>query len=87
MYDFKFKLGDLVRDKNTGFTGIIEGASSWLYNCNTYGVRPRELDNGKRIDREWFDEPQLELVKCEQAEQPEIKTGGPTISVPQTNRH
>ena len=87
MSDFKFDLGVPVRDKITGFEGVVVFRSQWLHNCNTYGVQPTELKDGAPQKREIFDEPQLELVSAEPAfEESKKKTGGPTADIPQTNR-
>ena len=83
--DFKFNLGDEIRDVITGFTGIITARSQWLSNCNTYNVQARTLHEGKPIDVKHFDEPQLELVK--KTVVPEKRgTGGPERPITPTNR-
>ena len=86
---FKFQLGDEVKDKLTGFTGIVECRCQWLHNCNTYGIKSRSLHKGAPIDRHFFDEPQLKLDK--EAAKPaqkksKEKPGGPCTPVPNTNR-
>lgn len=66
MYDFQFNLGDEVKDRITGFQGVIISRTQWLTNCNTYGVKTRSLDkDGKPQDSCYFDEPNLELVGSE----------------------
>lgn len=85
MNDFKINLGDEVKCKITGFTGVVFTRSQWLHGCNTYGLKSRELREGKPQDLVWFDEPALELIAGKQFE-PKRNTGGPTIAVPQTNR-
>lgn len=54
------KLGHKVRDKVTGFTGIAISRNEWLIGCTRIGVKPQGLHEGKTIELEWFDEPQLE---------------------------
>jgi len=62
--DFKFNLGDEVKDDITGFKGVIEYRMQWLTNCNAYGVLPSGLDpHGKPKERQQFDEPRLKLLK------------------------
>jgi len=61
--DFKFDLGDEVRDIVTGFSGIIVSRSQWIHNCNTYGVKSKELKDGIPMANQWFDEPALEVIK------------------------
>ncbi len=78
---FKFNLGDKVRDRITGFEGIILGRTEWMTGCRTYGVKSQALKDSSPIDAVWLDEIQLDLV-MEQAvalhshERP--ITGGPT---------
>ena len=78
---FKFKLGQVVRDRITGYTGLVYCRTQWLNNCNTYNVKSRELKDGKPMDSVSFDEPTLELVEEKQVLEPQQKTGGPTESV------
>ena len=83
--EFKFNLGDKVRDKITGFQGILVCRSQWLHNCNTYGIQPQEMKDGKPLDRHFFDEPQLEVVE-EKVVEPKRNTGGPEKFIMATNR-
>jgi len=86
MHDFKFGLGDEVRDRITGYVGVVICRTQWLNNCNTYGVRRRELDkDGKPQESEHFDEPQLAAVN-KKVLPSHRETGGPERPVPQTNR-
>ena len=81
----KFGLGSKVKDRVTGFKGIVAARTQWLNNCTTYGLRSQKLEAGKPSDLEWFDEPQLKLVKPNIfAHKPD--TGGPNRPVPQSNR-
>lgn len=57
---FKFRLGETVRDKVTGFKGIVTSAARHLSGCDTYGVVPTALKDGAPQDTRWFDEPRLE---------------------------
>jgi len=83
--NFKFNLGDKAKDIITGFEGIIVARTQWLNNCNVYRVQPQELKDGKRLDADHFDEPQLEIVK-EKVHKESRKTGGMAQSTMQTNR-
>ena len=83
--NFKFNLGDVVRDTITGFEGVIVSRTQWLYNCNTYGVKSRELKDGKPQDAVYFDEPQLELVSEKELEEDNGHGGNPP-PISQTNR-
>lgn len=60
MYDFKFELGEGVKDVISGFSGVVMGRSQFLTGCNQYSVSPTKLDkDGKRQDWEYFDENRL----------------------------
>jgi hypothetical protein len=79
------RLGDRVRDRISGFEGIVIGITDWLYQCRRPIVQPSGLDkDGAVMKTESFDEEQLEVVeagafalKVEQVVEPEAKTGGP----------
>lgn len=75
-YEAKFPLGALVKDRITGFTGIVMANVFWLNGCVRCSVQPQELKDGKPIDMEAFDEQQLDLVKAK-TEPEKPKRGGP----------
>ena len=54
------KLGDRVKDKVTGFTGIVIARTEWLYGCVRYGIQAEELKDGKPLEAQWLDEKQLD---------------------------
>lgn len=83
--DFKFQLGSLVKDRLTGFEGIVVCRAQWLNNCNIYSVKPRALKDGVPQDSHSFDEPQLELIE-EGVVKSDRETGGPDRPMPQTRR-
>lgn len=78
------KLGDKVKDKVTGFKGIVVSISKHLYGCDRVGVQPEIGKDGKVPDAGWFDIDSIELVKSAvvkgHTEEPaETKRGGPTL--------
>lgn len=75
-HDFKFNLGDVVKDTITGFKGVVVYRSQWLNGCNTYGVKPQDLKDGAPQKSEHLDEPQL-LLDERGAHEPQRATGGP----------
>lgn len=80
--EFKFKNGEEVIDKVSGFTGIIDCASLWLNGCRRYSVQPKmkEGDTSKP-DSLWMDEEQLALISKGVSKDIEpTKTGGPSFS-------
>lgn len=42
-------LGQVVRDRITGYSGVVIGRTDWLYGCVRYGVQSTEL-KGCRAD-------------------------------------
>lgn len=84
--DFKFGIGDRVEDQITGFEGVIVSRTQWLSNCNTYSVQSTARKDGIPLERQHFDEPQLELITKKEIKEPKHKTGGPERPVPMTNR-
>lgn len=84
--EFKFNLGDKLKDKITGFEGIVTGRHQWINNCNTYSVKPQVLKDGVPQDSHSFDEPQLDLVEEKAIPELNRRTGGPDRKVCQPNR-
>ncbi len=73
---FKIELGSIVKDKISGYSGIVHGRTEWLYGCRRYTVQSREMKDGKPVEALGFDEDALEVVT--QAEPHKVKdTGGP----------
>lgn len=70
------ELGSKARDKITEFEEIVICRSEWLNGCTRYGIQPQVLHDGKPIDPQFVDEPQLEVIVPE-PRRPEPKTGGP----------
>ena len=73
------KLGDRVKDRITGFEGIAISLTRHLTGCDTVGVRPEKLHDGKTIDCHWFDINRLKVTKKSAftPEQVTKKPGGP----------
>jgi len=84
------QLGDRVRDELTGFAGIVVVMSDFLWACRRICIQPEKLDKDKKVqESQWFDEPQVELVKVGVAgplarlekPTPLRRTGGPARQV------
>jgi hypothetical protein len=71
------QLGDTARDTITGFEGVVIGISEWLYGCRRMIIQSKGLNEGKPIESQSFDEPQLVLVSALNPPQPVAATGGP----------
>ena len=77
MSNFKFDLGDVVKDKITGFKGVIMCQSRYLTGCNRYALQSQQLNNeGKPVDWQYFDEDNL-LMDGENINFEPNQTGGP----------
>ena len=59
----KIELGDRVKDKISGLSGIAFGITNWLYGCRRVSVMPEESKDGKPAELFSVDEPQLEIVQ------------------------
>ena len=78
----KINLGDQVKDKVTGFTGIATARVEFLNGCTRIAVQTDVLKDGLSQDSPYIDEPQLEVVKKEVVECGPRDTGGPCPSIP-----
>lgn len=76
------KLGDKVKDTVTGFTGIVVTRAEHLNGCIRFGVQSDKLKDGIPSDAQWFDEPQLVLVKPAAVKRGPSETGGPLPFTP-----
>lgn len=70
-------LGDKVKDNVTGFTGIIVAETKFLNGCIRYGIQSDKLKDGLPTEAQWFDAPQISLVKKGVNKQGPDDTGGP----------
>lgn len=72
----EIRLGDVARDTITGFSGVVVCVAKWLHGCERLTLQPQELRDGKPVDLQTFDRPQLELVTPRVAKGTS-NTGGP----------
>ncbi len=63
MTTLKLNNGDRVKDPISGFSGIVTCRLEYLNGCTRIQVNSEKLDAGRPIDSQYFDEPQLVLVK------------------------
>jgi hypothetical protein len=74
--EFAVALGAKVKDKVTGYTGIVIGRTEWLYGCFRYTVQSQEMKDGKPVESMGFDEDALDVLDT--PEKRSIKSpGGP----------
>lgn len=71
-------MGNMVKDKVSGFKGIVVSEHNYLNGCTRLTVQPPVNDKGELPGVETFDVPQLELVLAGVAENEPLdgRTGG-----------
>jgi len=74
-------LGDTVKDKISGYKGIVIAITAWLHGCKRVTVQSQKLKDGKPLDNFTFDEPQLEVLKTTGPKDPPMRGGGRDDSV------
>lgn len=84
------KLGDKVKDRVSGFEGIIIAQHDYLYGCTRFSVQGSVDKDGKLPDSVSFDDYQLEVLE-EGVVKPNVpvqqraklkETGGPGGHIP-----
>lgn len=76
------QLGSKVKEKITGFTGIVTGYVQYLSGCNQALVIPKVREDGSYVDGQWFDEQRLERVDDSIITLENGKTPGPDMPAP-----
>jgi hypothetical protein len=66
-HNFKFDIGDEVKDQVTGFVGIITGMAHHITGCDTYVLTPNAQNNALGEPYS-FDENRLTLIKEKKVE-------------------
>ena len=80
--EFKFKNGDEVVEKITGFKGVITGTCFYLTGCNQYLITARAENEGKEPIALWYDEGRIELVKKEVFEMEDVSSADNGCDIP-----
>lgn len=75
------KLGDRVKDRINGYTGIVTGRAEYLFGCVHVLVAPEALPtDGKHPDSTWIDEDRVIVVGAAIVAKPAsavVRAGGP----------
>jgi hypothetical protein len=61
LYSMATELGATVKDKITGFKGVVTGRVEYISGCNQVLVTPSIKADGDLNDARWFDEDRVEL--------------------------
>jgi len=61
--EFKFKIGKTLKERVTGFQGVVMAITIYSTGCIHYGLlNPKLNKNGEASEWQWFDESRLEKV-------------------------
>ncbi len=71
----KIALGQKVRDRITGFTGVVTGRTEYITGCEQLLVQPPIKEDGSFVDPRWFDVDRL-LVVVEKPTLIDVKKAG-----------
>jgi len=73
-------LGDYVRDRVTGFKGIVTGITYFLNGCVRVAVQGEKLNAGVPTEVQWIDDVQLTAVtKSKLTVRPEVGGDRPAV--------
>ena len=81
----EIKLGATVRDKISGFVGVVTGRCEYLNGCVQFQVSPTTLKDGDIQKSHWLDIQQLEVTEAAELLQPAEATGGPQDHAPENH--
>lgn len=68
-------IGDKVRDRITGFEGVITGYVHYISGCDQVLVAPRVKEDGSAISSQWFDDDRVDIVEAQVAKVRDGKRG------------
>lgn len=77
-----FKFGQEVKDKITGFKGIVTGKCNYITGCEQYLVQPKGKESDKKPDAVWFDVDRLDVVSKKIIELKEKTKPGSDLEAP-----
>jgi hypothetical protein len=61
--NFKHENGDVLKDKVSGFEGVVMVRAEYSTGCHRYGLQSMELKDGSPQDWYWLDQSRLEFVE------------------------
>jgi len=81
---FKFQLGEILKDKVTGFIGVVLGRTEYATGCIQYGLINRNLNkDGELPNWQWLD--QVRLVSTGKKVKIQKDDSGPAPAAPEMN--
>lgn len=75
-------LGLNVRDRITGFAGIVTGHVAYISGCNQVLVVPPVKPDGSLAESQWFDEQRVEVLSTNRLILDNSRTPGPDKAAP-----
>lgn len=78
----QLNFGDRVRDRLSGFTGIVTGKHTFISGCAKVTIAPDELRDGKMQESQWVDVQFVEIVKARAFEVDNGRTPGGSDAPP-----
>lgn len=57
-------LGKTMKDKITGFKGVVVAHCEYLTGCNQTLLVPPVDDKGAKVESQWFDDQRLEALEA-----------------------
>lgn len=70
---FMFTPGDRVKEKITGFEGVITGCAFYLTGCNQYLITAKIKDDFSEPIALWYDEGRIELISSSEWNEKDVK--------------
>jgi hypothetical protein len=59
------QLGQTVKDKLTGFTGLVTGRCEYISGCHQILIQPPVKDKNEFVEPRWLDEERVEALPAE----------------------
>lgn len=56
------EVGDIVKDKVSGLTGVVTGRAVYLYSCPQVLIVPRETKDGAPMSGTWLEESRTQIT-------------------------
>ncbi len=78
----KIIIGSEVKDRITGFSGVVTGRAEYITGCTQCLVVPRLSADGNYREGQWFDEQRLDPISAVVHKLDNSQTPGPDRAAP-----
>lgn len=75
-------IGVKVRDRITGFEGIVTGHVRYLTGCDQFLVQPPVKEGNDFVEARWFDVNRLDVIEADVVRIDTVKAAGPDVPAP-----